>query len=164
MAVLATAAAGPPPGPSEEPTPRSAYVRIDRDCLIADDTSTTVSYCRETPAAPTPPAKPAPRLSPRPAPPPPSAPAPAPTEPPPPPPVARAAPRAAEPPPPDEPAPPPSPRPPAQPARHVAAYRPSVAAPPAQGGASPVTLMLVLTAPAVLAAAALRPRPGGRGR
>ncbi|MEV5239593.1 hypothetical protein AB0K89_10850, partial [Streptomyces cinnamoneus] len=48
------------------------------------------------------------------------------------------------------------------PASHIAprAYHQS-AAKPAQAGTSLVTLTLVLTAPAVLAAALLRPRSGG---
>ncbi|WP_414167271.1 hypothetical protein ACMATS_06625 [Streptoverticillium reticulum] len=160
MAVLSMTAAGPPPGPSEEPTPSEPYVRFGPNCLVASDTWSVVSLCRETPA-PAPPAKPSPRpLPPHPAPPPPSPhPSPPAVRSAPPEPLAAPAPAPAADPPRD---PEPSPKPPAQPARHVAAYRQSVAAPPAQGKSSPVTLMLVLTAPAVLAAAALR--PGGRSR
>lgn len=166
MAVLTMTAAGAPPGPSGEPAPAEPYVRFGPNCLVASDTWSVVSLCRETPAP-----RPSPSREPSATPAPGPVPArPAPPPPPPSPLAARSAPAepAAAPasaPPQD---PPPSPKPPAQPprqsARHVAAYRQSVAAPPAQGGSSPVTLMLVLTAPAVLAAAVLRPRSGGRSR
>lgn len=163
MAVLTMTAAGSPPDPSGEPAPSEPYVRFGPNCLVAGDAWSVVSLCRATPAprpspSPEPSSMPSPEPVPaHPAPPPPSPPSPlavrnAPAEP-------AAAP---EPGPPQD--PPPSPEAPAQPARHVAAYRQSVAAPPARGGSSPVTLMLVLTAPAVLAAATLRPRSGGRSR
>ncbi|MGW1199480.1 hypothetical protein ACWD4B_27120 [Streptomyces sp. NPDC002536] len=162
MAVLTMTAAGSPPDPSGEPAPAEPYVRFGPNCLVASDTWSVVSLCRETPA-PRPSPSPEPSAMPSPGP----VPArPAPPPPPPSPLAARSAPAepaaAPEPDPPQDPSP--SPKPPTQSARHVAAYRQSVAAPPAQGESSPVTLMLVLTAPAVLAAAVLRPRSGGRSR
>ncbi|MGW1075885.1 hypothetical protein [Streptomyces sp. NPDC002537] len=107
--------------------------------------------------APGPPAAHAPR-PPRHVPPPPPAPVPRP-----------APPKKAAPAPPPElpapPSPPPAPAPVASPTPHVAVrtYHQTAVKPP-RGGSSLVTLTLVLTAPAVLAAALLRPRGGGGSR
>ncbi|MEU1309404.1 hypothetical protein ABZ419_10985 [Streptomyces cinnamoneus] len=147
--------------------PAGVLVRTGPDgCLVAvahnGDGLAEATLCPPPPPpapAPPPPA-PAPRQPPRPEPVPV---APAPSRPAPPVPVAAPR-RSPQPPPAPVPSPPPSPAPAARhsPASHIAprAYRQSVAR-PAQAGSSLVMLTLVLTAPAVLAAAMLRPRSGG---
>lgn len=147
----------------------SAVVRDGDGCLAVSahtaGSATVVRICGPQAPRPKPPAvrRPAPvppAVKPAPAPPPPPAPAPPPRPAPvlarggavPPPPVARPA-----------PPPPPSPAPRPGPARIAPrAYHRADARTP-DGGTSMVTLMLLLTAPAVLAAALLRPR-GGSGR
>ncbi|MEU1778805.1 MULTISPECIES: hypothetical protein [Streptomyces] len=182
---FATVGAGVLPEPPDAAGPASGIVVTDElaesrtaetfvhagpDCLFARaEGALGVSFaalCPATPAPPPPPPPPSP--SPTPTPPLPlplkAAPAPPPTplvtpeqqpgkEPPPPAPA-----------PPARPAPaPPPPRAPA-PARHVVRrpYHQAVTK-PAKNGASLVTLTLVITAPAVLAAALLRPRGSGGG-
>lgn len=151
-----------------EPGPATVLVSAGPGCLTAfagnGDSFASASMC--APPSPAPPAPPAPRPTPPPPPPPRREPAPEPPAPP------RPAPptprpvlhRAPQPPP--APAPPPPPAPAAAaappPESHIAprAYHQGVTK-PAAGGTSLVTLTLVLTAPAVLAAALLRPRSGG---
>lgn len=148
----------------------SAVVHDGDGCLAVSahtaGSATVVRICGPQKPRPQPPAAPRtapvpPTVKPVPAPPAPPAPAPPPRPvpvlvrggpvPAPPPPVARSA-----------PPPPPSPAPRPEPARIAPrAYHRADARTP-DGGTSMVTLMLLLTAPAVLAAALLRPRGGGR--
>ncbi|MEV6668859.1 hypothetical protein [Streptomyces sp. NPDC051162] len=137
-----------------------------RGCLtvLSHGAESSAVISAECPEAPRPPARPAgPRPAPRaPAPPPPRS---TPPPPPAPAPVRVAVKRAAPTPPPPAPSAPPPPNPsPVVAAAHIAprAYH-QAAGKPAPGGSSPVVLMLVLTAPAVLAAAMLRPRGGSGG-
>ncbi|WP_177244309.1 hypothetical protein [Streptomyces sp. yr375] len=121
---------------------------------------------------PTPPPKPTPEPPPAPTPtpkPPPPQPRPKPPQPPPAPAPPRPAPplpRPAPPPAPEPtptptpvptPTPTPTPRPSVTPVRYPA-YHPSAQQRPARGGQSPVTYVLLITVPAVIAVAALRPR------
>ncbi|MEU7136342.1 hypothetical protein [Streptomyces sp. NPDC046261] len=189
VAVLATAgttaaADDEPPGAPPSVTarvhagttdgPATVRVSIAPGCLTAfagnGDSFAMAALC--PPPSPTPPPAPAPRPTP---PPPPLKPALKPTphkpapKPPAPPEPAPPAPRpvlhrAPQPPPRPTPPPPPAPAPAAVPLPKAPiaprAYHQSVTK-PAEGGTSLVTLTLVLTAPAVLAAALLRPRSGG---
>ncbi|MCX4831588.1 hypothetical protein OG785_36815 [Streptomyces sp. NBC_00006] len=103
--------------------------------------------------APPPPPPPPPPTPPPPPPPPPPTPTPTPTPPPPPPPAPEPPPKPQPKPTPTHTKPPPSPKP-----VHYPAYRPTAHRAPPRGGPSLVTLTLLITAPAVLAVAALRPR------
>ena len=164
VAVLATAwLCGAPSAaamPATAPADNCAYASVDGGSsgdAVAVSGSGVV--CRAGPTTP-PPKKPAPKppppkpAPPPPPPPPPPTPTPTPTPPPPPPPA---------------PAPPPEPKPKPTPTHtkrphpspkpvDYPAYRPTVHRAPPRSGPSLVTLTLLITAPAVLAVAALRPR------
>ncbi|MEU3353742.1 hypothetical protein [Streptomyces sp. NPDC037389] len=185
VVAFATVGAGVLPEPPDAVGPASGIVVTDElvesrtaetfvhagpGCLIARAEGTLgVSFAALCPAAPAPapPPPPPPSPSPTPDPPLPLKAAPAPP----------AAPLASPEPPPGKEPPPPTPAPPARPepaptppppapapTPHIARrpYHQAVAK-PAQNGASLVTLTLVITAPAVLAAALLRPRGSGGG-
>lgn len=137
----------PPPEPTPSPTP-------------APKPTPTPPRPKPPPPTPTPTPKPTPKPPPKPEPPH-ASPSPAPGRPAPP----RPTPSPAPPPAPAPPAPPPAPRPPAKPTpRPVAAplsyphYRTPVRKSPSHGPASPIVFVLIITAPAVIAVAALRPR------
>lgn len=145
----------------------SVVIRDDPGCVTVDarggGSAAVIGGC-PTPR-PRPPAvrivPPAPPPAPSPAPVPPGRPAPAPVPPPPPRPVVARGGDVTTPP---VPAPDPTPTPVITPSSHIAprAYHPSVSKSP-EGGTSLVTFALLLTAPAVLSAALLRPRGGGGG-
>ncbi|MFF4158603.1 hypothetical protein [Streptomyces sp. NPDC001678] len=182
VVAFATVGAGVLPEPPDAAGPSSGIVVTDElvesrtaetfvhagpGCLIARAEGTLgVAFAALCPATPAPPPPPPPSPSPTPAPPllPKAAPAPP------------AAPLASPEPPPGKEPPPPAPAPPARPAPaptppppapaptpHIARPYHQAVAKPAKNGASLVTLTLVITAPAVLAAALLRPRGSGGG-
>ncbi|MFD8565299.1 hypothetical protein [Streptomyces sp. NPDC059639] len=133
-------------------------VAVSGDGVVCSAGPSTPPPKKPTPTPKPPPPKPAP--PPPPPPPPPPAPAPKPSR------AVPAPPPAPTPtptPPPKKPTPTPTksptPRPTPTPAPvHYPAYRPAVHRAPPQSGPSLVTLTLLITAPAVLAVAALRPR------
>lgn len=137
----------------------------------------TPPACPKPTPPPPPPSPPCPTPTPTPTPPPAPSPPPAPKPPPPrpkptpkpvpPPPPHPAAPRPAAPPPPPPPAPvpPPAPKPSPKPTPHPSAapvsyprYRAPAPHTPRHDGPSPLTFVLLITAPAAIAVAALRPR------
>ncbi|MGP3770093.1 hypothetical protein ACTWJ8_04580 [Streptomyces sp. SDT5-1] len=168
VAVLATAwLCGAPSAaamPAVTPADNCAYASVDGGSSgDAVAVSGSGVICRAGPTTP-PPKKPAPKppppepAPPPPPPPPPPKPTPTPTPTPPPPPPAPPAP---EPPPKPKPKPTPThtkrPKPSPKPVDYPA-YRPTVHRAPPRSGPSLVTLTLLITAPAVLAVAVLRPR------
>ncbi|MER5437374.1 hypothetical protein [Streptomyces sp. NPDC002790] len=164
IAVLATAwlcgapSAAATAAPVAVPADNCAYASVDGGSSGHAVAVSGSGVCRAGPSTP-PPKKPAPKPPPpKPAPPPPPPPPPTPTPPPPPPP-----PPAPEPPPKPRPKPTPTPThtkppPPSPKPVHYPAYRPTAHRAPPRDGPSLVTLTLLITAPAVLAVAALRPR------
>ncbi|MEV2252759.1 hypothetical protein AB0I94_19650 [Streptomyces sp. NPDC050147] len=160
-----TAAAAPDTAPADNcayasigDTPGGDAVAVSGDGVVcrAGPTRRPKPPPPPPPPPPTPP-PPAPAPPPRPEPPAPEPPPP----PPPPPPPARPAPPEPTPPPPPRPSPKPSPSAPAKASPtpvSYPSYRVASRRTPPRGGPSLVSLTLLITAPAVLAVAALRPR------
>ncbi|WP_229871730.1 hypothetical protein [Streptomyces longisporoflavus] len=164
-----TAAAAPAAAPADNcayasigDAPGGDSVAVAGDGVVC---SAGPTHRPKPPPPPPPPPPPAPAPPPRPEPPAPEPPPP----PPPPPPPARPAPAEPTPPAPPPPSPEPKPKPKPKPKPSVTpkpspkpvsypSYRASPRNPPPSGGPSLVSLTLLVTAPAVLAVAALRPR------